>query len=83
MFTHTLLITKEVADEIVKGNRLFDFRPINKKIRKGHILKYIVMENQKRLPHTIENYSFMVTYIDTPPQIYDGLEAIGFRIISR
>ena len=50
MVTHTLLITKEVADEIVKGNRLFDFRPINKKIRKGHILNYIVMENQKRLP---------------------------------
>lgn len=83
MVTHTLLITREVANEIVQGNRLFDFRPANKKIRKGHILKYVVMENQKRLLHTIEDYSFMVTYVDTPPQLHDGVEVIGFRRIAR
>lgn len=84
MTQYTLKTTPTEADHICKGIKNFIFRENRYKFRAGDIVSFSVVRAGKPVRHSIDNNSFVITYVGDEGlvPVQKGFSVIGIRRIA-
>lgn len=81
MIVRTIKTTVGEAEEIITDRLRHIYRSDKELFRKGDVIEFLVIKDRKRIPHKIDNASYVITSVEnslTAP-VLKRYQIIGFR----